>query len=456
MRRVRLVAGWAVVAFSAAAARAQSGSPDSNIVPGDPTGTLAGIYSNLLRRPGNQSFIFTVRNEGTSDTTYTILATGPFTIPHPEMYTQRPILAGEVIAGGAEVTISADQPSGAYLGTAVVHNDMNLMDYDDTVSLELEIYDPALLTQNGPAIDLRSTQQLVLGNAPPGPHAGALRAPVRLTQVSVNGSGFTLLGPGSGASIGAGQSLTWTAGYNPAGALSGAHMGSVTIQTEMFCPRASYLNGAQAVPAAVWQLGFDQADRLALTQDVAAGASFASLPLYVNDKVTAATLAAGQSSFPQTIAMQLGANPDTGGATGRLVGSALDMSFSAGGDLYVLEMTYDPAAIPADVAERELRLLSWDPAAQRWALAIASNSDLGAGATVRFESFASYLSYLDGAPPELSVQGVDLAEHRVWAVLDHATVFGAGIIVPEPAWGAPLIAAGTAAALMRRRGYSSR
>jgi hypothetical protein len=139
--------------------------------------------------------------------------------------------------------------------------------------------------------------------------------------------------------------------------------------------------------------------------------------------------------------------------TALILGDTVDIDFEALADLYVLQMTYQDGSLPAGMAETDLRLLFYDALANggvgAWVHAIAANSDGGAGGLFFDGSYQSYLDTLAlPAMPQLSMFGVDSFANHVWAVLDHHSTFGVGI-VPEPAVVSVLMLA--APAMLRRR-----
>jgi hypothetical protein len=81
--------------------------------------------------------------------------------------------------------------------------------------------------------------------------------------------------------------------------------------------------------------------------------------------------------------------------------------------------------------ETDLRLLFFDPDLNAWIDAIDANSDGGAGEQFHLGSFSDFVATLGGGPLPLSAHGVDIEENTVWAVLNHASVFAAGV-VPAP------------------------
>ena len=117
----------------------------------------------------------------------------------------------------------------------------------------------------------------------------------------------------------------------------------------------------------------------------------------------------------------------------------------AGGDRFVLQLSYDSALAAALTAGDALGArLGWlDPTDGAWKLAVLGNGDGGAGA-----SFAGDRAYNGSTDFQLGRFGVDSANHVVWAVLDHEGTFA---VVPEPSPWTLLISAGVLAAGLARR-----
>jgi len=109
-----------------------------------------------------------------------------------------------------------------------------------------------------------------------------------------------------------------------------------------------------------------------------------------------------------------------GGGESQLVSDvlALDgLSPNPGDELYVLEMSYNPAS------GDDVYLAWYDTTGGQWVNAVLGNSDGGAGATYVAGAYDSNLT--------LSRWGVDSAAHVVWGVFDHNSDFAVSL-VPEP------------------------
>ena len=149
----------------------------------------------------------------------------------------------------------------------------------------------------------------------------------------------------------------------------------------------------------------------------------------VNSATIAVTLIAGTTSTDQTVSLDFVTNPSSTTAT--VVGESVDLNFDSSGDLYVMQFTYDEAALVGGLAEDDLRLLFFDTGTGNWDEAIAGNSDAGADGTHFAGSFADYLAGPGGGSldlADLSDFGVDTDANHVWAILDHATIFAVGAL----------------------------
>lgn len=431
----------------------------SQLYPGDAPGWLVGTGSeSILPSPFGDSITLTakVRNytddpgDATDDTTYSVTITGPFTDPGGQ--TNVPIAAGQLINDGIRAEFDLNQPSGEHRGQAILHNDLNPDDPDNVVELGWDLWDQVDLSNNDELRDPRWGEQLWITNAAAGPHVGALRASARITDIEILEAPIELIGFDIGTIIDPNETIT--AVVNARGLLNGSYFPRAMVHMEMVKPDGSDIPFAYAhwVPPPGWNFFFVVGDQTAGNWQCNTGDSFGDLTAGVNTAVTAATIVDGVSSSDQTVSMQFVANPEAGGTFSvPILGEVLDLSFSAGEpiDPYALQFTYRDEDVPIGFDEADLRIYTFDVPADQWIEAVLGNSDGGLGATFHPGSYDAYQASLGGGPPMPGAFGVDVDGNRLWAVLDHASLFGTGAI-PEPA--SVLVLALGAALVLRRRG----
>ncbi len=399
---------------------------DASVIrPGGPDGPIAGINANTLRRAGTITLSTDVTHEAGNATSYSVLVSGDFTDPGGQ--TGVPIEPGQTISGGMAAQADTDQLSGLYTGTMTLLNDNDATDPDDEVNLTLAIYDPSQITSDAAIpVDPFDDPQIFIFNSAAGPHEGALRASVKLTGTAVTG-GVVVTGMDAGTLVDPGDTLPGR--VETAGLLSGAYDGSFTVNLQMRTADDRAINFAPSLDPITWDIAFTLEDTPADEVTLNAGQTFRNGKLAVNSDVTAAAVIAGQTSTDQTVTLELTENPEGDGTpTASILGQAVDLTFEQPGDRYALQITYDPTDLPLGTDERDLRVLFYDPGPQRWTDAIDANSDGGGGAQFFEGSFTAFQDVVGGALP-LSAHGVDAELHRVWAVLDHASIFGAGTAI---------------------------
>jgi len=103
-------------------------------------------------------------------------------------------------------------------------------------------------------------------------------------------------------------------------------------------------------------------------------------------------------------------------------------------DKYVLQLSYNPAAVSA-LGEDPLGLyLGWlDPSDSTWKNAVDGNSDGGASAHFVAGPYDPSVDF------NLGYYGVDPTTSTVWAVVDHNSTFGVADPAPEPSTGVLLV-----------------
>ncbi|MEI9897906.1 MAG: hypothetical protein WDN28_29630 [Chthoniobacter sp.] len=102
-------------------------------------------------------------------------------------------------------------------------------------------------------------------------------------------------------------------------------------------------------------------------------------------------------------------------------------------DKYVLQLSFDPAAV-ATMGDVLDSYLAWfDPSDSTWKNAVDGNSDGGASAHFVAGAYDPSVDF------NLGYYGVDTANSTVWAVVDHNSEFGVVTPAPEPATGTFLV-----------------
>lgn len=435
------------------------GGPDeSDVFPVSQDGQfeISGIGTNwLTTAPLTQvQFAFDVKNDGTGSTTVTVSLDGT---SDPEFaagapITMEPIGPGEVVPTGLVGTLASNNTPGVYQATATVTNDLNPGDDDEVLPFTVTLYDaPDLTDDTGTTVDPAVNGDIFIANA-----ASALpRAGVEVTGFASSIPGLIVSGIGVGDSADPGGSIDGQ--VETLGLLSGSYNGTFQVDLKMNSTQ-NFLNGAQPVAARVWNLDFAVGDTLFDGVDLMNGDLFGKSGLGINNGDTAVTLIGGVSNSDQNLDLGFAGEP-SGDATVTvdttiLVGSQFDLTFdgAVGGmtDLYVMQVTYDEALLPVGSDELGMRILYFDTGSSLWEESVLFNSDGGAGEQFFEGSYAAFLASIgDPATPPLSAQGVDVVNNHIWAVLDHNTLFSAGL-VPEPA-SALLIVSCLPVVLGRRR-----
>ena len=413
-----------------------SGSGGLDPINSDLALDTTGIGTNMIRNNYDNTFGFIdVINNGSGGTTYSVVLDGTsdpeFVLDSPETNTS--IGGGHTIplGTGPIATISQTTLSGDYQASATLVNDLNAGDddFDQHVTYDITIFDPPSTSDNsGSTVQVDSAPTLYIANAAVEPHAGARRASVEVTGRAVTGDGFSVDGLNVADRADANETENATVSFDRYGRINGTYNGTFTVNLKMADPDRPYLNGATAVPDVVWNLAYDLAttssDSVAVNNTDPLGPSL----LGVNDADTAATLIDGVSNASQTVSMSLTSDPGTNAS---LAGTPVELMFSGGStqDPYVLQFTYLDGNVPGGSAESDLEVLYYDTLAGAWASAVDGNS-VG-GSAYYAGSYADYLAgagggVLDGS--DLGAFGVDTVNNMAWAVIDHASVFGVGVL----------------------------
>ncbi|MCA9188629.1 MAG: dockerin type I repeat-containing protein, partial [Planctomycetales bacterium] len=318
---------------------------------------------------------------------------------------------------------------GTYESTVRVFNDQYPSDPGREATLRIELSDPAQLTaDNTTTLDVGDN--ISVSNAAALSHAGAIRASAAIENVTTTGP--YQLGTYSGLSdyqfgpdyLAAGNTFQAPILTSNKGVLAGTRAGSVTVEFRSVAARGFFLTDAPSLNPITWSIQHTFPVISQATELVSAQGSFNSV-IGIRNANTAATLVAGEASSDQQVSMEFVTSPPPTGTQAALAGDPFNLTITTPGDTYVLQITYAEENIPNGVAEEALRVLVHDT---DWKEAIALNSDNGAGSQFFAGSFSDFEVTLEGGPLPLSVFGVDTANHQVWAVLDHNSVFAAGVL----------------------------
>jgi len=166
--------------------------------------------------------------------------------------------------------------------------------------------------------------------------------------------------------------------------------------------------------------------------------------------VTTATVLDGTSSAGATVSVNFTpAGAFAAGSGGTLVSDIVDFH-GTGTDMFVLQISYNAAALAAGQTEMSLFLQWLDPGGS-WENAVLGNTDIPGGqSNDPTEIFGAYDPDTDF---QLGYYGVDTADQTVWAVVDHNSEFAAGGLeaTPEPGTWAMLALGALILALTHKR-----
>ena len=419
---------------------------NSNVFPGDLGACcVLGQASKWLRSTTSHNVGLAgvdISNDGTGGTTFSV-ELDPAS--DPEWVSAFPatnvVINGNQqidFGGGTVALIDRNNLSGTYVGNAIVKNDLNPLDPDESVSITIEIYDPPDLTDDsGSTVQVDVDPTIFVSNAAVLGHAGALRAGAEISNLQTSGPFKFSTQTGdliSGAFIGPNETKTATIEFNRFGLINGTYNGTASVDWLMNSAAGSFLNGDPTVPMVInWTLDFDHttisSDSLALN----ASDSFGPDKIGVNDDDTAVTLIDGTSSSTQTIDMDFVFNPDPF-SSAFLVGDPVDISSSVGSDLYVVEFTFDAVDLPPSIPPLDLIVVEFDTTSTEYNPAVEGNGDGGAGSTIFVGTYEDFIASRGGGAPlnagDLSTFGIDTVNDHVWAILDHEGIFGLGILTP--------------------------
>jgi MYXO-CTERM domain-containing protein len=394
----------------------------------DITGSTNG--TSVLRGTGTAGIGLEVTNASGVDTTFSVQLQPGGGLSAGTLVSGDTILDGESLFTPNIATVDRSLPAGDYTSQVVTINDGDPLDPDNTSSLSIDLLDAPLLSGTAGTVDVSAGQDATLSNA-----AGPFRASVKFDPGTTTTTGpFTLVSDFDDVRVLPGGSASATLGFNRFGQLSGTRTGTLSTSLTMthYIINAqvdfeSLLGFAEPVPDQTWNLTYLNVDATADNANISTGFSYFHI-LGVNTFDVAATLIDGTSSKNQNVGMQIVPNPDPTSAD--LIGDAVDLIFGGGaGDQYALQLTYEELALPVGATESELQLLVYNTVLGDWEPAVDGNT---AGTPTFFNgSYADYLAGPGGGlfdAGDLGAYGLDTLNNQVWAVLDHASLFGVGVL----------------------------
>ena len=408
-----------LVAVLSVAPAAFGGTDQVRPVFGSSTGTLNGISKSTLRGSGTSSTEFNVRNDG-GPTVFSVTPEEDFNGAfNPVLQpVDMAIETGELVSPGFAVEFDRTVPSGTY---SLLTTLQSPGDSDNDVLITMRHYDTADLIAMPDPIDVDFDDgQFSITNSPA--PAGGLRAAAEITNTSVT-RGFSVTGLANGTTITPGNSVSGVAQLDRRGLLAGDQSGNLRLFSRAVGDQSLGFN-----PRANFALTGNVPERNVATIDVVAGQDYGDIPdLGLNGVNTAVTIPAGTSTSNQQISLAFTDDPAAGlrGEQPRLLSDVAQVTFTQSENgLYIMQMTYNPLLIPAEVEEQDLRLFAFS--GTDWVNAVSLNSDGGAGGELFFGSVESYLSSLGGGQVgggggngiRLSDHGIDFINNRVWAVLE--------------------------------------
>jgi len=390
---------------------------------------MVGFYINALKRSGVFSSRNDVRNDGGTAATFTVtLQTSDPAIHQPTPVVEMPIdpmgRVSDSVAWDADMD---SMLSGTYTGSFLVVNNTNSEDPDNTVDFTFELFDPPELTDNSSIlIEWPGTTEVTVSNAPAGPHAGALRASVKVTELSMSNPAFSLSGITVDDQLDPGNTMSGTISFDPGSLPPGTYTGELRMQLKMVDKEHGFLNGDQPVPDIVWNLQATVESSGEDTVSVAPGDNIGDSGLGISDPQGGVTVLDGVSGEAQDITLAFNDSPPDDGTTP--IATPFDLTFTGTPPVYVLAVSYQDGAVPAGRSEMDLRIEVYDAGTGSWVPAISLNSDDTPpdGAAPYEGSFDAYLAALGGGTldaADLSAFGVDAANNQAWVVVDHASTF---------------------------------
>ena len=405
------------------------GGSGSNVFPSvnggiDITGSTSS--TSVLRGPGTQTIGLSVTNGGNEDTFFSTELVPGGQLSALQLANGEFLAAGDTDFGAALLSVNRNQASGEYSADVLVINDDNASDPDDTVTLQVRIFDAPALSGNFALVSASANQLIELNNA--AAPANGFRASVRVTDYQVSGpfiaDGFVI-----GTDLKPGQVLQSSVDLDRFGRLSGTYTGTFTAQVEMtaFIPTTSgdfevFLNQAQPISDLTWNLSFGLGNRTSDSEAYTAGRDFLRT-IGINSGSTAVTLVAGEASGNRNVSMNFALASDPPEAD--FAATPFDVTITGGTiDPYVLQVTYRESNLPVGVSESELRILLFDAVAGLWDEASGLSGSPFLGSFAAFDAIN-----LGTLAQNLGAFGVDVVNNQAWVVLDFAGRFALGALI---------------------------
>ncbi len=388
---------------------------------------LTSYGTNALKGTGVFSISDSVFNGTSSPTTFTVL----WESSNPALYQTSPVV-NRLIAPGATdygaVSWSVNRattPSGTYTGKFTIINDGNNADPDNEVQLNwFRLFDPPELSDNSGGTTIVPGGVASISNAAVLPHAGALRASVRVTEQVLSNPRFSATGIPANGRLDAGQTFNGSFAFNASGAPSGVHTGQYRMKLAMASPLESYLNQSVPVSDRVWNLSYTVPTVNLAAATVAPGENLADAGLGISGPESGAAVADGVSPVEQEVSITFNNNPPMANPTG--FGSAVSVNFSVSASIYVLQLSY--ASLPAGSSIEDLQIEAYSGGGS-WVPAISLNGNGGttvAEADPFHGSYNAYLAAVGGGvldAGDVGAFGVDGEGKTAWVIVDYQGLF---------------------------------
>ncbi|MCW1884238.1 hypothetical protein OKA04_05810 [Luteolibacter flavescens] len=392
-----------------------------------------GYSTNAVTGTGGFSVASQLKNQGTIPTTYSVTWTS--SSPALYQYMQQdhlPIAAGATIPAALQWSVNTDTtPSGSYTGKFTVVNHGAPMDPDNEVNIsDFRLYDPALPVANNGTTKAPG-DNVSLTNAAPAAHPGALRASMKVTEVSVSHPRFSVSGLAVDTVLDAGESTGGRVSFNASGLVPGTYAAELRVKLQMTSPADNYLNSAPAMSDVVWPLSYTIGNSDSVVFNVASGQGLVNAGLQISGGGTAASFAGGSSGATQDVGIEFVPSPPTPNPSG--TARAVSTSFSVSPGLHVLQISYPN--LPAGYSEEDLRIHALSNGIWVPAISLNGNGSATVGSAPFMGSYATYLAGPGGGTldvSDLGAFGIDMENNRAWVVLDYQGTFQITLGEAEP------------------------